>query len=186
MLEVPRHQFVPESLQKLAYADRPLPIGEEQTISQPYIVAYMCEALQLKGTERVLEVGTGSGYQTAILAYLAKEVYTVEISDLHFKEAQKKLASFNFKNVYFNLGDGLLGWPEQAPFQGILLSASPDEAPQALLDQLAVGGRAIIPLGGKSEQKLILFEKTSTEIRETFLFSVAFVLAKTGENIHED
>ena len=154
MGKVPRHAFVSKGMQDQAYLDRPLPIGLGQTISQPLMVAIMTEALRLTGTERVLEIGTGSGYQAAILAELAREVYTIErISELSLN-ARKALYRLQYNNVYLKVGDGTMGWPEKAPFDGIIVTAGAPYVPQALKEQLAEGGRLVIPVGGQDLQLL--------------------------------
>ncbi len=146
MLKVPRHLFVPEDMRAYAYEDHPLPIGNNQTISQPYIVAYMTEELQLTGEEKVLEIGTGSGYQTAILAELAKEVYTIErIPELSLR-AQEILKRLGYKNIHFKIGDGTKGWEEFAPYQAIIVTAAAKSVPEAYIEQLDVGGRLVIPV----------------------------------------
>lgn len=175
MLRVPRHLFVPEHLKSQAYEDHPLPIEEKQTISQPYIVALMTEALRLRGTEKVLEIGTGSGYQTAILAELAKEVYTIERLPLLAEKAKKRLDALGYRNIFYRVGDGTLGWPEEAPFDGILVSAAAPSVPQPLIDQLAMGGRLIIPVGDRLTQDLVLVERVPEGIRKSFLGGVRFV-----------
>ena len=141
MRKVPRHRFVPASVRHLAYADHPLPIGSEQTISQPYIVAYMTEAAEVSPTDKVLEIGTGSGYQAAVLGEIAREVYTIEIIPDLAEGARRILAELGYGNVHVKAGNGYLGWPEHAPFDAILVTAAPEEVPQALVDQLAVGGK---------------------------------------------
>lgn len=175
MKKVPRHLFVPESLRSQAYEDHPLPIGEKQTISQPYIVALMTEALRLKNTDRVLEVGTGSGYQTAILAEIVKHVFTVERIPSLADRAKKLLDALGYKNITYRIGDGSLGWPEEAPFDGILVSAAAPSIPQPLVDQLAMGGRLIIPVGDRLTQELVLVERVPEGIRKSFLGGVRFV-----------
>jgi protein-L-isoaspartate(D-aspartate) O-methyltransferase len=147
MAKVPRHVFVPESLWVHAYADDPLPIGDGQTISQPYIVAYMTEALGLRGGEKVLEIGTGSGYQTAVLAEIAGEVWTVEIVGTLAERARGILDGLGYENVHYRVGDGSKGWPEEAPFEAVIVTAAAPQMPSALEDQLAVGGRMIVPVG---------------------------------------
>jgi len=147
MAKVPRHVFVPESLWVHAYADEPLPIGDGQTISQPYIVAYMTEALALRGGEKVLEIGTGSGYQTAVLAEIAGEVWTVEIVGTLAERARGILDGLGYENVHYRVGDGSKGWPEEAPFEAVIVTAAAPQMPSALEDQLAVGGRMIVPVG---------------------------------------
>lgn len=175
MRKVPRHFFVPENLKSQAYEDHPLPIEEKQTISQPYIVALMTEALHLRGPEKVLEVGTGSGYQTAILAEIAKEVFTVERLPLLTEKAKKRLHTLGYKNIFYRIGDGSLGWPEEAPFDAVLVSAAAPSIPQPLVDQLAMGGRLIIPVGDRLTQELVLVERVSEGIRKSFLGGVRFV-----------
>lgn len=145
--QIPREHFVPEHLRDEAEADRPLPIGRGQTISQPFVVAYMTEQLRLGGTERVLEVGTGSGYQTALLAFLAQEVFTIEIVAELSERARRPVEELGFSNVRFRTGDGALGWAEEAPFHRILVTAAAPEVPAELLAQLAPGGRMVIPVG---------------------------------------
>jgi len=159
--QVPREAFVPAELRRIADADAPLPIGSGQTISQPFIVAYMTAALQLSGGERVLEVGTGSGYQTAILARLAREVFTVEILPELAAAARERLVGLGYGAVHFRVGDGGLGWPEEAPFDRILVTAAAPEAPAALLEQLAPAGRLLLPVGPpRGEQRLELHRRT--------------------------
>jgi protein-L-isoaspartate(D-aspartate) O-methyltransferase len=174
MRQVPRHLFVPESVRPLAYADRPLPIGHGQTISQPFIVAYMTDALDVARTHRVLEIGTGSGYQAAVLAHLAREVYTVEIVPELARRASALLESLGYSNVYVREGDGYAGWPERAPFDRIIVTAAPEQVPQTLIDQLANEGRLVIPLG-TSEQWLTLIEKTTNGLTQRRTIPVRFV-----------
>jgi len=162
MLEVPRHLFVPASLADEAYADRPLPIGEEQTISQPYIVALSLELLDVSPESRVFEVGTGSGYQTALLAYLAKDVYTIERIEGLLEMAKGRLHALGIQNVHFYLGDGSKGWEDAAPFDRIVLSACSKEVPKALIGQLAPLGRMVLPLGQGRSQWLTLVTKGVT------------------------
>lgn len=157
--KIERHKFVPREFATSAYADFPVPIGEGQTISQPYIVALMTEYLDLTGSERVLEVGTGSGYQTAILAELAKEVYTVERFENLAKQAQNLLNELGYKNIKIKVGDGTLGWPEQAPFDRIIITAASPSIPPPLSEQLKEGGKLILPLGEAFGQVLTLVEK---------------------------
>ncbi|HEY6004058.1 MAG TPA: protein-L-isoaspartate(D-aspartate) O-methyltransferase [Anaeromyxobacter sp.] len=145
--QIPRDRFVPESARDDAEADRPLPIGFGQTISQPYVAAYMTESLRLSGVERVLEVGTGSGYQTALLAYLAEEVFSIEIVAELSQRARRVLDELGIANVHLRTGDGALGWPQEAPFDRIIVTAAAPEVPRDLMDQLAAGGRMIIPVG---------------------------------------
>jgi protein-L-isoaspartate(D-aspartate) O-methyltransferase len=174
MRQVPRHELVPQSWRDQAYEDRPLPIGAGQTISQPYVVAAMSEALALAGGERVLEVGTGSGYQAAVLSKLAKQVYTIEIVPELAKRAKADLARLGYANVLVREGDGWRGWPEHAPFDAIMVTAAPEEVPPDLIAQLAVGGRLVIPVGGR-DQKLLLVRKTPEGITREVLFGVRFV-----------
>ena len=174
MATVPRHLFVPDEMASRAYADEPLPIGCGQTISQPYIVAYMTEALRLGGGEKVLEVGTGSGYQTAIIAEVAGEVWTVElVEDLSFR-AKERLDALGCKNIRFRVGDGSAGWPDAAPFDGIIVTAAPASVPGALELQLAPGGRMIVPVGLGS-QELVLIRRDGDSFRREGLIGVRFV-----------
>jgi protein-L-isoaspartate(D-aspartate) O-methyltransferase len=179
MLKVPRHLFVQENLQNRAYADEPLPIGSGQTISQPYIVAYMTEQIDIDENEKVLEIGTGSGYQAAILGEIAREVFTIEIVPELGKKASEILQRLNYGNVHVRIGDGYLGWPEEAPFDAIIVTAAPDHIPQPLVDQLKVGGRMMIPVGEFS-QDLILLERTEKGIERKRKIPVRFV-PMTGE-----
>jgi protein-L-isoaspartate(D-aspartate) O-methyltransferase len=174
MLKVPRHLFVPENMRSYAYGDEPLPIGEGQTISQPYIVAYMTEILELRGEERVLEVGTGSGYQTAVLATLAKEVYTVEIVSVLSLQAQDILKRLGYSNIFFKIGDGTSGWKESAPYDAIMVTAAPASVPKALEDQLTINGRMIIPVGYEF-QELVLVIREKEKIQKRSLLPVRFV-----------
>jgi protein-L-isoaspartate(D-aspartate) O-methyltransferase len=174
MRTVPRHLFVPESVRPLAYADRPLPIGHGQTISQPFIVAYMTDALGVARAHRVLEIGTGSGYQAAVLAHLAREVYSVEIVAELARRASALLDSLGYANVFVREGDGYAGWSEHAPFDRIIVTAAPEHVPQALVDQLANGGRLVIPVG-TSEQWLMLIEKTTAGVTQRRTIPVRFV-----------
>ena len=179
MREVPRHRFVPLDYRDRAYLDRPLPIGLRQTISQPYIVAVMTELLRPESTDRVLEIGTGSGYQAAVISRLVAKVYTIEIVPELAERAAKTLAELGYSNVEVTSGDGYRGIPSEAPFDGILVTAAPDEIPQPLIDQLAVGGRMVIPVGNFYQQ-LIVVEKTDAGIRKRSVFPVRFV-PMTGE-----
>jgi protein-L-isoaspartate(D-aspartate) O-methyltransferase len=176
MRDVPRHHFVPPALAQHAYDDRPLPIGEGQTISQPYIVAYMTELLNVAPDHRVLEIGTGSGYQAAVLGRLAKEVYTIEIVATLAREAAETLAANGITNVHVREGDGYAGWPEHAPFERIMVTAAPATIPQPLLDQLAPGGRLVIPVGERNDtQWMTVVEKTAAGVVERKTIPVAFV-----------
>jgi len=172
---VPRHEFVPAEHRSSAYTDEPLPIGEGQTISQPYVVAAMTEALALQGDERVLEIGTGSGYQAAILGELAREVYTIEIVKPLADSAKARLERLGHRNVRVRHGDGWQGWRSAAPFDAILVTAAPEEIPQALVDQLAVGGRMVLPVGDSEHQELLLLVREATGIRRERLMDVRFV-----------
>ncbi|MCP4723803.1 MAG: protein-L-isoaspartate(D-aspartate) O-methyltransferase [bacterium] len=174
MLKVPRHEFVPGQYKDLSYFDSPLPIGEEQTISQPYIVAYMTEVLKLKGDEKALEIGTGSGYQAAVLAEIVKELYTIEIIEKLGKRAEKILKDLDYKNVHVIIGDGYDGYPSEAPFDAVIVTAAPENIPQPLIDQLKPGGRMVIPVGS-IYQNLMLIEKTEEGIIESTLIPVRFV-----------
>ncbi len=175
MLKVPRHLFVDEALRDQAYGDFPLPIGEGQTISQPYIVALMTEALELKGNERVLEVGTGSGYQTAILAELALWVYTIERFPTLLERAKKVLTELGYKNISFKLDDGTLGWKEVAPFDAIIVTAASPDIPPPLVEQLSEGGRIVIPVGDEFSQTLIKGVKKGGKLHTKALEPVRFV-----------
>jgi len=176
MEKVRRHEFVPPEYIDQAYEDHPLPIGYGQTISQPFIVAYMTEVLHLTPDARVLEIGTGSGYQAAILAELVKEVYTVEIVEALCKQAQKRLARLGYRNVHVRCGDGYYGWEEHAPYDAIIVTCAPDHIPQPLVEQLADGGRMVIPVGPPGAyQTLWLVEREGTKVRSTRLMGVAFV-----------
>ena len=174
MARVPRHRFVPEELASRAYEDRPLPIGHSQTISQPYIVALMTELLAIDGDEKVLEIGTGSGYQAAILAELAAKVYTIEIVEPLAEEARKLLSEMGYDNTEVRYGDGYGGWPEEAPFDCVILTAAPPRIPQPLLDQLAVGGRLVAPVGGFN-QDLVLVTREAGGVTRTSVLPVRFV-----------
>ena len=179
MMKVRRHEFVPKPLRKYAYSDEPLSIGEDQTISQPYIVAYMTEHLNLRKEDKVLEIGTGSGYQAAVLAEIVDTVYTIEIIDVLAKRARKKLEDLGYKNIFVRSGDGYAGWPEKQPFDVIIVTAAPERIPQPLVDQLKVGGRMILPVGDVT-QELVLIEKTEEGYTKHPLLPVRFV-PMTGE-----
>ncbi|QIZ73828.1 protein-L-isoaspartate(D-aspartate) O-methyltransferase [Oxynema aestuarii AP17] len=174
MQRVPRHRFVPSDLVDLAYQDSPLPIGYDQTISQPYIVAYMSEVAQIAPGDRVLEIGTGSGYQAAILAQLAREVYTIEIIPELAASASATLQELGYENIEVKAGDGYRGWPEAAPFEAIVVTAAPDRVPQALIEQLAIGGKLVIPVG-TSVQQMTIITKTEEGIVEEQTLPVRFV-----------
>jgi protein-L-isoaspartate(D-aspartate) O-methyltransferase len=174
MQRVPRHKFVPESVEKLAYSDGPLPIGFKQTISQPYIVAYMTEAAEIASSDKVLEIGTGSGYQAAVLGELASEVYTIEIIPELAERSTAILKELGYKNVFVRAGNGYLGWPEKAPFDAIVVTAAPEEVPQALVEQLAVGGKMVIPVGD-TIQEMTVITKTEKGVTETKTIPVRFV-----------
>lgn len=175
MMKVPRHLFVEEALRGEAYNDHPLPIGHKQTISQPYIVALMTQALELKGDEHTLEIGTGSGYQTAILAELCEKVYTIERIRPLLEQARKRLWELGYTNVLFKAFDGTLGWEEYAPFDAIIVTAGAPKVPKPLLDQLAEGGRLVIPVGGKFSQELIKITKKNGNIIQKNLGGCRFV-----------
>ena len=179
MRTIPRHQFVLESDVEEAYEDHPLPIGFGQTISQPYIVAFMTEALNLQPHERVLEIGAGSGYQAAVLSQLSQKAFSIEIVESLADRAKKTLNNLGINNVIIRTGDGYQGWLNEAPFDAIMLTAAPEHIPQPLLDQLVIGGRLILPLG-KMVQRLILMKRTQEVWKKDELFPVAFV-PMTGE-----
>ncbi|MCX7110864.1 MAG: protein-L-isoaspartate(D-aspartate) O-methyltransferase [Proteobacteria bacterium] len=183
MATVPRHEFVPETLRDYAYADGPLPIGYDQTISQPYVVAFMTEKLDPKPTDRVLEIGTGSGYQAAILSGLVAEVYSMEIVEALALRASAALKRLGFHNVKVRFGDGNLGWPEAAPFDAIIVTCAPDDVPQALVDQLKEGGRLVIPVGERSQQTLYLMKKHGSRLERHAVLPVRFV-PMTGKRGH--
>ena len=174
MRTVARHRFVPDRQAGNAYDDRPLPIGHGQTISQPYIVAYMTELLRLQPGARVLEVGTGCGYQAAILAEIASEVYTIEIIKALADGARTVVAELGYRNIHVRHGDGYGGWPDRAPFDGIVVAAAPDHVPPALVAQLAVGGRLVVPVGD-DDQEIRVITKLSEGHREERLIPVRFV-----------
>ena len=176
MERVPRHLFVPEEYIDLAYEDRPLPIGKEQTISQPYIVAYMTDALEISPTDRVLEVGLGSGYQAAVLGQLARNVYSIEILPELARKSARVLGELGYDNIHVRVGDGRGGWFEEAPFDAIIATAAPAEVPRALLDQLAPGGRMVIPLGTAAQElKRIRRSPDGERFDVTSLMGVRFV-----------
>lgn len=176
MLATPRHRFVPEELQAQAYEDRPLPIGHDQTISQPSLVAFMTQELKPQPTDRVLEIGTGSGYQAAVLSQLVAEVYSIEIVEPLAERAAKTLKELGCKNVHTRAGNGWLGWPEKAPFDAIIVTCAPDAIPPALVEQLREGGRMIIPVGPENHvQVLYLLEKRAGKIEQRSILPVRFV-----------
>jgi protein-L-isoaspartate(D-aspartate) O-methyltransferase len=176
MAKVPREEFVAENVRGQSYADSALPIGHDQTISQPYIVAFMTEQLRPKPTDRVLEVGTGSGYQAAVLAELVKDVYTIDIVEPLAKEASARLARLGYNNVHVKVGDGYQGWSEVAPFDAIIVTCAPDKVPQPLIQQLKDGGRMIVPVGTTMmDQQLYLLEKKNGELAQTAILPVRFV-----------
>jgi protein-L-isoaspartate(D-aspartate) O-methyltransferase len=176
MEKVPREEFVPADQRREAYEDGPLPIGHGQTISQPYVVAFMTQQLQPKSSDRVLEIGTGSGYQAAILAELVAEVYTIEIVEPLAKNAEATLQRRGYQNVHVKVGDGYKGWPEHAPFDAIIVTAAPDHVPQPLTEQLKEGGRMIIPVGGAfRDQELYLLEKKNGQLKKSATLPVRFV-----------
>ncbi len=175
MRAVPRHEFIPAGLRDEAYDDHPVPIGHGQTISQPYIVAFMTEQLAPQPGDRVLEIGTGSGYQAAILARLVKEVFTIEIVAPLAGRATADLARLGYKNIHVRAGDGYLGWPEAAPFDAIIVTCAPDHVPEPLVAQLREGGRMIIPVGGRRSQELILLEKRGGKLEQRAVLPVRFV-----------
>ncbi|MGK7396776.1 MAG: protein-L-isoaspartate(D-aspartate) O-methyltransferase [Candidatus Cyclobacteriaceae bacterium M3_2C_046] len=176
MLQVPRHQFVPDQFINQAYEDRPLSIGHGQTISQPYIVALMTKVLQPEPEDKVLEVGTGSGYQAAILSQLVDQVYSVEIIEPLAKNAKEVVNQLNLKNVIIRQGDGYRGWPEKAPFDAIIVTCSPSHIPQPLIEQLKEGGKMVIPVGDSSfTQELVLLSKQNGKIKRQEIIPVRFV-----------
>jgi len=175
MATVPRHEFVPEASRAAAYADRPLPIGHGQTISQPFIVAFMTERLDPKPTDRILEIGTGSGYQAAVLSALVAEVYTIEIVEPLARRAEGDLQRLGYRKVKVRAGDGYQGWPEAAPFDAIIVTCAPDHVPQTLVDQLKDGGRMIIPVGRENNQELYLLQKRGQKVEQRAVLPVRFV-----------
>ena len=175
LINVKRHLFVPENQERMAYEDRPLPIGEGQTISQPYIVALMTETLELEEDMSVLEIGTGSGYQAAILAEIVKEVYSIEIVESLGLRAKKILSDLNYTNINLKIGDGYKGWEENAPFDAIIVTCAPANIPEPLKVQLKEGGKMIIPLGGSIAQELVLLERINGKLVKKIVAPVRFV-----------
>jgi protein-L-isoaspartate(D-aspartate) O-methyltransferase len=175
MGKVPREEFIPENLRGQAYADQAVSIGHDQTISQPFIVALMTEQLRPQPTDRVLEIGTGTGYQTAILSELVKEVYTIEIIESLAKDASARLTRLGYNNAHAKIGDGYHGWPEVAPFDAIIVTCAPDKVPQPLTQQLKEGGRMIIPVGNGLDQQLYLLEKKDGQLAQRAILPVRFV-----------
>lgn len=180
MRTVPRHLFVPPGMQSYAYQDRPLPIGHDQTISQPYIVAFMTEAIDVDPGEKILEIGTGSGYQAAVLAEMGAEVYSIEIVEPLARSAEMALKDAGYENVQVRHGDGYQGWPAHAPFDIVIVTAAPDHIPQPLVDQLNLGGKMIIPVGDDGVQELTFLEKTEKGVERQRVLPVRFV-PMTGE-----
>ena len=186
MRETPRHLFVPDNLKDDAYKDGPLPIGEGQTISQPYIVALMTELLELNGNERILEIGTGSGYQAAILSPLVKEVYSIEIVKSLAINADKKLKDMQYHNVTVKWGDGYEGWTAHAPYDAIIVTAAPDQVPQILIDQIKIGGRLVLPLGTYFQKLKVITKMKDGNIGEKNIISVRFVPMVHSEKTPRD
>jgi protein-L-isoaspartate(D-aspartate) O-methyltransferase len=184
MGKVPRHEFVPERYRDRAYEDGPLPIGYDQTISQPYVVAFMTEQLDPKPTDRVLEIGTGSGYQAAVLAELVKEVYTIEIVEPLAKRAETDLKRLGYTNVFVRAGDGYKGWKEAAPFDSVIVTCAPENVPQPLVEQLKDDGCMIIPVGPHWNQQLILLNKQGGKLEKRAVLPVRFV-PMTGEALQK-
>jgi len=175
MAKVPREEFIPVDGRANAYEDGPLPIGYDQTISQPYIVAFMTEQLRPGASDRVLEIGSGSGYQAAILGELVADVYTIDIVEPLAKTAEATLQRLGYKNVHVKVGDGYKGWPEVAPFDAIIVTCAPEKIPQTLVDQLKEGGRMVIPVGERFAQQLYLLEKKNGQLKESATLPVRFV-----------
>lgn len=179
MTKVPREEFVSPDSRALSYEDGPLPIGYDQTISQPYIVAFMSEQLRPQPADRVLEVGTGSGYQAAVLAELVSDVYSIEIVEPLAKSAEATLQRLGYKNIHLRVGDGYKGWPEAAPFDAIIVTCAPDNVPQSLVQQLKDGGRMVIPVGDRFAQQLYLLEKKNGQLKQSATLPVRFVPMKS-------
>lgn len=186
MRTIPRHLFVPAGYRRYAYSDHPLPIGEGQTISQPYMVALMTNLLQLKGTEKVLEVGTGSGYQAAILSRLAAEVHTVEILPEVAAKARQTLDSLGFQHITIHVGDGSMGWAEEAPYDAILVTAAAKETPEAYFDQLKQTGRMVIPLGGQGTQTIEYWTFENNRWDSESILTVSFVPLRGADGWSEE
>jgi protein-L-isoaspartate(D-aspartate) O-methyltransferase len=186
MGKVPRHEFVPADAREHAYADGPLPIGRGQTISQPYIVAFMTEKLEPKPADRVLEIGTGSGYQAAVLGKLVAEVYTIEIVEPLGRRAEADLKRLGCMNVTVRIGDGYRGWPEKAPFDAIIVTCAPEKVPQPLVDQLKDGGRMIVPVGKTGVQDLVLLHKRDGKLERQAVLPVRFVPMTRQVGRHQD
>lgn len=185
MRKVERHQFVPADLEKFAYADHPLPIGYGQTISQPYIVAFMTEAMQLEKTDKVLEIGTGSGYQAAVLGEICDSVFSIEIVEQLGERSEKLLKILGYKNVFVKTGDGYLGWEEHAPYDAIIVTCAPTHVPEPLKNQLKEGGKMIIPVGQREVQELVLLRKKNGKLVEKSILPVRFVpMVNEAENIY--
>lgn len=183
MTKIPRHEFVEQALQSEAYRNRPLPIGHAQTISQPSIVAFMTQALLQGGRRgRVLEIGTGSGYQTAVLAEIVETVFTVERLRALSEVARQRLHAMGYRNVHFGYSDGMQGWSPYAPYESILVTAGAAEVPQPLVDQLAMGGRLIIPIGPQGNQSLMRYERTAQGLQQELLAQVSFVPLLSGKS----
>jgi protein-L-isoaspartate(D-aspartate) O-methyltransferase len=181
MSKVPRHELVPADMRPQAYTDRPLPIGYGQTISQPFIVAFMTEKLDPKPTDRVLEIGTGSGYQAAVLSELVARVYTIEIVEPLARRAEADLKRLGYTNAIVRAGDGYKGWPEAAPFDAVIVTCAPERVPQPLIDQLKEGGRMVIPVGPSYDQSLYLLEKKAGKVERRAVLPVRFVPMTGGE-----
>ena len=186
MRETPRHLFIPENLRDMAYEDGPLPIGEGQTISQPYIVALMTELLELNGNERILEIGTGSGYQAAVLSPLVKKVYSIEIVKSLAEKAGKNLKKMRYHNVAVKWGDGFQGWEEHAPYDAIIVTAAPDRVPQTLIDQIKIGGRLVLPVGTYFQKLKVLTKMGDGGVKEKNIISVRFVPMVHSEKTPQD
>ncbi len=183
LLRVPRHCFVTESQQKYAYEDRPLSIGAGQTISQPFMVAFMTEILALEGEERVLEIGTGCGYQSAVLAEVAKDIYSIEVIDSLSQKAKSTLSLLGYNNIHLKVGDGYGGWPEEAPFDAILVACAPVQVPEKLIEQLKPGGRMIVPVGEQvfGQELLYITKNLAGKVQRKKVMSVRFVPMIKGE-----